>query len=374
MGIKKKSRKVLLIGMGSVGKIIAEELAQEPSISRVICASRKLPVIKPKSRKIEFCQLNAAHQSQIERAAQGTDLIMNASLPNYNLTIMAAALRVGAHYQDLCSYLRDHKTPEQLQFHHRFQRRGLVGFINTGISPGITNLLVREAADLLQEVHSIKIRVLEEEHLKKKMFAWSPEVTVLQLTVKPLVYQQGKYHFVPPFASAEQFDSPFIGSRKVYTIYGDEVATLPQYIKTKNIDYKCGGTAIEEMRALLKRYTVPELLTHVSNPDAESIIASVKEGMNAICAMAIMVEGKIGNRKKNIRFDVLFPDLQQVNRIYLGASYISYPTAIAATSFAKNIPFLPAGVYPPEALEKDIRQRIITQLKQKGIKIVRHIY
>lgn len=372
MSAHQKTRKVLLIGWGSVGKIIAQELTHDNSISKIVCASLKLPLLKPKSNKIKFCQLNAEHQDQIERAAQGMDVIINASLPNYNLTIMAAALRVGVHYVDLCSYLHDHKTPEQLTLHHQFQRRGLVAFINTGISPGITNLLAREAADQLQEVHSIKIRVLEEQNLQKKMFAWSPEVTVLELTVNPLVYRQGKNKFVRPFANKEQFNFPSIGSRKVYTIYGDEVATLPKYITTKNIDYKCGGTAIEEMRPLLQRYSAAELLTRVSGPDEKSIIASVQQGMNAVCAMAVLVEGKSGNKKKNIRFDVLFPDLQHINSIFPGTGYISYPTAIAATIFAKNIWSLPAGVYPPEALEKGTRQKIITQLQKKGIQIVRH--
>lgn len=366
--------KVLLIGFGSVGRIIAEELAAEKGISKIICASRKRPTIKLKSKKIKFWELNAEDQDQIEQAAQGTDLIINASLPNYNLKIMAAALRAGAHYQDLCSYLRDHKTPEQLQFDLKFQRRGLVGFINTGISPGITNLLAREAADQLQEVNSIKIRVLQEEHLKKKMFAWSPEVAVLELTVNPLVYRQGKNKFVRPFANEERFHFPALGNKKMYAIYGDEVATLPRYIKTESLDYKCGGTALEEIRPLLQRYGAAEILTRVSGPDKKSILASVQEGLNAVCAMAVLVEGKSGNKKKKVRFDVLFPDLQHIDSLFPGAGYISYPTAIAATVFARNILSLPAGVYPPEALERDIREKIMVQLKNKGIKIVRHIY
>ena len=375
MSVTKRKMKVLIIGWGSVGKIIAEELAKENLISMIVCASRKIPLRKPRSKKIKFRQLDAEHQDQIELAARGMDLVINASLPQYNISIMKAALKAGAHYQDLCSYLCDHKTPEQLQLHRQFQGQGLVGLINTGISPGITNLLIREAADQLQEVNSIKIRVLQEENLKKKMFAWSPEVTVLELTVNPLVYQQRKNKFVRPFANEEQFNFPSIGSRKMYAIYGDEVATLPRYIATKNIDYKCGGTAIEEMRPLLKRYSAAEILTRVSGPDEKSIIASVQEGMNAVCAMAVVVEGKSGNRKKkNIRFDVLFPDLQHINLLFPGAGYISYPTAIAATVFARNILSLPVGVYPPEALEKDIREKIMMQLKSKGIKIVRHIY
>ncbi|MDO8655991.1 MAG: saccharopine dehydrogenase NADP-binding domain-containing protein [Nanoarchaeota archaeon] len=374
MSATKRKMNVLLIGWGSVGKIIAQELAKENLISTIVCASRKIPLRKPKSQKIKFRQLDAQHQDQIELAARGMNLVINASLPQYNISIMKAALKAGAHYQDLCSYLRDHKTPEQLQLHRQFQGQGLVGLINTGISPGITNLLIREAADQLQKVNSIKIRVLQEENLKKKMFAWSPEVTVLELTVNPLVYRQGKNKFVRPFANEEQFHFPSIGNRKMYAIYGDEVATLPRYITTKNIDYKCGGTAIEEMRPLLKKYSAAEILTRVSGPDEKSIITSVQEGMNAVCAMAVVVEGKSGYKKKNVRFDVFFPDLQQVNKIFPGAGYISYPTAIAAAVFARNILSLPAGVYPPEALEKDIREKIMMQLKSKGIKIVRHIY
>src|SRR3989338_6029756 len=157
---------ILLIGAGAVASVLTKYLVKDRCVSKIVCASKDIKRARQfinKERKIKLISLDAARTGKIVKAAKGADLIINASLPDFNENIMRAALRVGANYQDLASRLADLKTVEQLKFHSRFRKAKLVGLINAGVAPGITNLLARLAADKLDEVRSIRFRLLEEQ-------------------------------------------------------------------------------------------------------------------------------------------------------------------------------------------------------------------
>src|SRR5207245_5684443 len=48
-------------------------------------------------------QLNVENHAALERAIKGADIVVNTTLPRYNLRIMEAALVAGAHYLDIAS-------------------------------------------------------------------------------------------------------------------------------------------------------------------------------------------------------------------------------------------------------------------------------
>jgi saccharopine dehydrogenase-like NADP-dependent oxidoreductase len=67
---------------------------------------------------------------------------------------------------------------------------------------------------------------------------------------------------------------------------------------------------------------------------------------------------------------VVYPDLKEIAKKMPGATYISYPTAVAVASFAKIMPQIKMrGVFPPEALNSKIRRDILIELEGYGIKV-----
>jgi saccharopine dehydrogenase (NAD+, L-lysine-forming) len=384
---------ILIIGAGAVASVMTRYLIKDRGIAKVICASKDIKrakqFINHKERKIKLIFLDASRIGEIIKAAKGADLIINASLPAFNENIMMAALKVGANYQDLASRLLDLKTVEQLKFHSRFKKAKLVGFINTGVAPGITNLLARQAADKLDEVRAIRFRLLEEQKASELIFAWSAETILDELTAPPLVYENGKFIFTKPFGGQEeyQFPSPF-GKRQMFSIYGDEVATIPHYIKVRRVDFKSSGTDIEFAKALYRlglfnkksisfdgRQIIPvkffsKLAPRVPSP--EEMRGMIKRGVieNAIFAAVVEVEGKQAERKITIKASAIFPDLKEISKKFFGATYISYPTGTAAYAFAKVIPKIKTyGVFPAEALRADLRKEVLLELESRGIVI-----
>src|SRR5208337_1473776 len=101
---------------------------------------------------------NARNLRGIVRAAKGCQLIVNASASVFNERVLRAALWLRAHYLDLSSHLtRNPFRSEQLRYEVRFIDKNRAALINTGAAPGLTNLLVKRAADRLDEVHSVRI-------------------------------------------------------------------------------------------------------------------------------------------------------------------------------------------------------------------------
>lgn len=384
--------KVLLIGSGAVASVISKLLISDETITQITCGTNDLESAKefiPTSDKLRLTEINASKKEDIEKIGEGVDIVINASLPDFNEVIMEAALSVGINYLDLCSHLKDGKTAEQLKFQKRFEDKKLRAIINAGISPGVTNLLVAEAADKLDEVEEVKIRTIEEQKASELIFSWSPKVLLDELTANPLVYRDGKFDFLKPFAETDEYEFPEpFSNRKVVTIYGDEVATIPFFIKLKNIDYKATGTDVDFGKALSRLGLFSNEPINIdgvkviplqffqkiapSVPTPKEMIRLLAEGVieEAYFAALTDIVGLEDGKRVRIRNLAIFPEIKKVQEIFPGATYISYPTGLAAYAFLKSFDLIKDyGVFPPEALERHIRKKVLLELENQGIVI-----
>ena len=383
--------KLLIIGAGAVGSVVAKKLAEFKDISKIIVGTNDIDrgkeFLGKKSSKIILVKLDASNTENIILNAKGVNLIINLSLPDFNIPIMKAALKVGANYQDTCSRLKNYKVAEQLKLHEQFKKAGLVALINTGVAPGITNLLARDAADKMDSVESIKFRLLEDMDSDKLLFSWSPIVALDELTSPTLQYKNGKFIFVKSFSGIEEYNfRRNMGIKKVMNVYGDEVSTIPLYIKTKNVEFKCGGKEIDIFKFLfelgiMNKHKVSvnsikisplalflSLCTDVPTPKEMNTL--YKEGFikNAVFASSIEVIGYQRDAKILIKKTAIYPDLKTIFKKMKGSSYIAYPTGIAVASFARIIPQLTKkGVYPPEVLDSSMRKHILIELNKEGV-------
>ncbi|MEM0275377.1 MAG: saccharopine dehydrogenase NADP-binding domain-containing protein, partial [Nitrososphaerota archaeon] len=113
-------------------------------------------------RKLIPRRVNAANIQQVANLAKNVDVLINATLPRFNIQLMKACLEVGVHYIDLAS-----DDPDlQLKFHEKFKDEGLTGIICLGEDPGLSNIFARYASDQLTKVESIKIRDCESSIVK----------------------------------------------------------------------------------------------------------------------------------------------------------------------------------------------------------------
>jgi len=382
--------KILILGYGAVGSVLCKLLSKERSIKSIVCGDIK-KIKKVRNKKIQFKKIDVSNKNQLLNFFKNTnpDLVINSSLPNFNVNILECCLQEKINYIDLASYWDFDSNPrarspykvEQLCYNDKFKQNDLIGLINAGVSPGLTNLLARECADFLDAIDYIKIRLIEDTKSNELVFVWSKEWSLDEINWKPLVYQNGKFKIKENFSEEEEFNYPHpFGKRKVYLISQEEVGTIPLFVKTKNLDIKSYDNHIETARFLVNlgltserkimigksKISPVEFLSKVlpSNPNIH------KELKDAVFGLVVEATGKKNNKAKTVHHSVIFPIQREINKLKLVANFISYPAALMAKLFILSIPKIKnRGVFPPECLDKKIRQSILKQLKRNHITI-----
>ncbi len=379
--------RIFILGAGATGSLLAQLLERQGH--DVWCGDRN-PIRARRflgiKSTIAIAAVNARNLRAIVRAAKGCDLIINASASVFNERVLRAALRLRARYLDLSSHLtRQPFKAEQLRYEKRFRDKNRAALINTGAAPGLTNLLVKRAAEMFDEVHSVQIRLYESSKSADTISQWSPEVSYDEAVSHPRIYRNRKFKFAKRFSELEKFRFPDpIGNSRVVLAAQDEVATIPYFIPMRDLDVKIGGNEFDRLRRWHKagklsrsrgmsRRSFPE----TSTPRA--IARLIRRGIlqNARFAATVLVQGVKRTPKEDqtllIRSDAVFPTLYQIRRQGLFTTPVAYATAHVAAQFVKNFPYQLEGVYPPEALPRETRRAILSGVRKNSIKITHRV-
>jgi hypothetical protein len=377
--------RIFVLGAGATGSLLAQLLERQGHT--VWCGDRdpeRGRRFLGKRSTVAVTEVNARNLHGIVRAARGCNLIVNASASVFNQIVMRAALRLRAHYVDLSSHLtRNPFKAEQFAFTKQFEDKNRAALINAGAAPGLTNLLVQRAAEMLDEVELVQIRLYESTESDDPISQWSPEVTFDEAISNPRVYRNGRFRMEKRFAELEKFRFPDpIGNANVVLAAQDEVATIPYIIPLRNMDVKIGGNEFDRLRRWYKqgklsksRGIVRHRFPQTSSP--RMIAKLIRQGVlqNARFAAAVLVRGvNRGKGKKEdqnvlIRTDCTFPTLYQIRQQGLFTTPVAYATAHVAALFVKFLPRDLAGVFAPEALPLETRRAIIAGIRNNKVKI-----
>jgi Saccharopine dehydrogenase NADP binding domain len=375
--------RIFVLGAGATGSLLAQLLERQGHT--VWCGDRdpeRGRRFLGKRSTIAVAEVNARNLHGIVRAARGCNLIVNASASVFNQIVMRAALRLRAHYVDLSSHLtRNPFKAEQFAYAKRFEEKNRTALINAGAAPGLTNLLVKRAAEMLDEVESVQIRLYESSESDDPISQWSPEVTFDEAISNPRVYRDGKFAMEKRFAALEKFRFPDpIGGANVVLAAQDEVATIPYLIPLQNMDVKIGGNEFDRLRRWYKqgklsksRGIVRQRFPQTSSP--RMIAKLIRQGVlqNARFAAAVLVCGRKHGKKDDayllIRTDCNFPTLYQIRQQGLFTTPVAYATSHIAALFIKFFPRDLPGVFAPEALPLETRRAIIEGIRNKKARI-----
>lgn len=370
--------RIFVLGAGAAGAYLAGLLERQGHT--VWCgdrdperARRSLPASIP-------CRgVNARNLWGIVRAARSCHLLVNAAPAAFNHTVLRAALRLRVHYLDLATHLGRYPfKAEQLRFHKRFLAKRRLALINAGAAPGLTNLLVARAADELDRVEQVQIRLFEHTESEDPVSTWSAETAFDEATSRPRLYRQGRFRLARRFSEPEWFHfPPPIGRVRAVLAAQDEAGTLPYFIPMRELDVKIGGNEIDRLR---RWYRQGKLRASPRPPRARfprtltprQVARLIRRGLlsNARFALAVVVRGEKRGELLERRWYATFPTLYQIRLRGLPTTPIAYATAHTAALFIKHFPREHWGVHPPEALPAEVRRAVQRGLKARGISIV----
>ena len=372
--------RIFVLGTGATGSYLAHLLTRQGH--QVTCGDRDLDRARRflgKKSTIPVVQVNARNLWGIVRAAKGSQLIVNASASVFNEIVLRAALRIRAHYVDLSAHLtRNPFKAEQLRFDERFQKKNRVALITAGAAPGLSNLLVARATEMMDSVDRVHIRLYESIESDDPVSQWSAEVSFDEAISLPRIVRNGRFKFGKRFGEHEKFRfPPPIGETTVVLAAQDEVCTIPYFLKLKEMDVKIGGNEIDRLRRWYRQGKLSKSRGLVAarfpkTPSPRQVARLIRQGklQNARFAAAVTVQGLKQDRPMEIRYDVQFPSLYQIRQRGLALSPVSYATAQVASLFIKHFPRDTAGVFPPGAIPLENRQAILRDVKARDIRLM----
>lgn len=371
--------RIFVLGAGASGSLLAQLLERQGH--SVWCGDRdpeRARRFLGKKSPIPIFPVNARNLWRVVQAGRGANLIVNATASVFNEIVLRAALRLRAHYMDLSSHLtRNPFRAEQLRYAERFEGKNRAAVINAGVAPGLTNVLVKRSAEMLDEVESVHIRLYESTESADPISQWSPEVSFDEAVSHPRVYRNGRFVLEKRFSGAEKFRfADPVGAVRVLLAAQDEVGTLPHFIPMRNLDVKIGGNEIDRLRRWHRQGKLSKsrgivALRFPKTPTPRMVAKLIRRGvlLNARLALAVLVSGVKKEQPLRIRWDCAFPTLYQIRQRGYFTSPVAFATAHIATLFIKHFPRDLAGVYPPEALPGETRRAILAEVRSKDFRI-----
>lgn len=232
--------RILIIGAGGVGTVVAKKVAQNHDVfTNIMLASRtKSKCDKTASEikevKIETAQVDADNVSELVAlfTQWKPDLVINVALPYQDLTIMEACLEAKCNYLDTANYEpRDEAKYQyswQWAYHDRFKEAGLMAILGCGFDPGVTSVFTAYAAKHhFDEMHYLDIVDCNGgDHHKAFATNFNPEINIREITQKGKYYQDGEWHETEPQEIHKTLHYPGVGPRESYLLYHEELESL----------------------------------------------------------------------------------------------------------------------------------------------------
>ena len=237
--------KVLIVGAGGVGQVVAHKCAQVPEVFSEIClASRTIEkcnkIAAQIPRKIETAQVDADNVPQMVTLIKRLkpELVINVALPYQDLPIMDACLETGVNYLDTANYEpRDEAKfcyKWQWDYQERFKKAGIMALLGSGFDPGVTNVYTAYAAKHhFDEIHELDIIDANAgNHGQPFATNFNPEINIREVTARGRFFVGGDWKETDPLSVSKMFEFPEIGAMKIYLLYHEELESLVKHYPT----------------------------------------------------------------------------------------------------------------------------------------------
>lgn len=238
--------KVMIIGAGGVGGVVAHKCAQLPAVfSEIILASRteaKCKAIAAQiTRPIRTMQVDADNVPALAAILKKEKpaLVINVALPYQDLHIMDACLEAGVNYLDTANYepldTAKFEYKWQWAYQERFQKAGLTALLGSGFDPGATNVftayLLKHYFDEIHELDIIDVN--GGNHGYPFATNFNPEINIREVTADCRHWENGQFVTTPAMSKKASFTCPEgVGTYNIYRLYHEELESIAKHFPT----------------------------------------------------------------------------------------------------------------------------------------------
>ena len=239
--------KVLIIGAGGVGNVVAHKCAELSSVfNKISFASRTVSKCEAIAKNVKAkynvdidCHpVDADNVPELVKLLNKLqpNLVINVALPYQDLTIMDACLECNVHYLDTANYepIDEAKFEYKWQwaYQEKFKDKGLMALLGCGFDPGVTNIYTAYAQKHhFDEMHYIDIVDCNGgDHGKAFATNFNPEINIREITQNGKYWKEGSWVETEPMEIHQEIDYPNIGERESYLMYHEEMESIVKNI------------------------------------------------------------------------------------------------------------------------------------------------
>jgi saccharopine dehydrogenase-like NADP-dependent oxidoreductase len=373
--------KVIALGCGHIGSVLAKDFAESVEDAEIICADRNRRMAKATASMIDgasWITLDVEDFQNLVDTLKRFDLVLGALPGDYGFNALKAAVEAEVDAVDVSF------TPENPLELNRFAKDSGVTIIpDCGVAPGLSNMLVGYAASKLNLISEVQILVggIPETLVPPLDYTltWSAEDLIDEYVRDVHIFKDGSLIQVPALSGLEEVDFPGIG--KLEAFYTDGLRTLISFIPgvenmwEKTLRYpghvekvkllKTLGFFDDEAVVVKGSRISPRLVT------ARLFERSLKKAeVRDVLAMNVEVKGVSLGEEKGYRYRLL-ERFDRKRAVSAMARATAYTASIVAGIMVKG-GVTEKGVIPPERLgeDKKIVELILSELKTRNVKVV----
>jgi saccharopine dehydrogenase-like NADP-dependent oxidoreductase len=372
-----EKKKVIVLGAGRVGRVIARDLNDDPEID-VTVADRRADMLASVASKIGCATIsdNLADSEAVSRVVEGFDLAIGALPGALGLSTLRGVVAAGKDCVDISFMPEDPRTIDD-----EAKRTGAKVLYDFGVAPGMSNLLSAASAATVAPVRQIRILVGGLPLVRRQPWEYAAPfspVDVIEEYIRPARIKVGGVESErAALSGVESIEFPEIGTLEAF--YTDGLRSLLSTVscpamEEKTLRYPGYAKRISLLRDTGFFSSVPIDVNGVKISPRDVTLKLLEpawyldELMDEFTVMRIQVTGGDEAPHKRVVWELLDRTDRYRNETSM-ARTTGFPVAIAARAMLRGTIVLEPGVHPPESLALDgaFIENMLAELKTRGV-------
>ena len=314
----------VVLGAGLQGSACALDLLRADKVDRVVLADLE-PEIPPflesyrDDPRLEMVRLDAGDENAVREVLNGADACLNALPYYFNFDMARLAVEAGAHYADLGG--NTEIVQRQLTLNEKATAQGVSVIPDTGLAPGMVNILAAAGIAEMDRVESVRIWVggLPQEPTGplKYQIVYSLEGVLDYYTTRSWVLRDGRPTEVEALSEVEPVEFPEpVGTLEAFhtagglsTMAWDYEGEIPT-MEYKTLRYPGHAQIMRTIRELGLLDLDPVSVGDVQVSPRDVFIASVDPKLRRpdspdLVALRVEVSGDSEGESRTVRYDLL---------------------------------------------------------------------
>jgi saccharopine dehydrogenase-like NADP-dependent oxidoreductase len=368
--------KLLSIGCGYIGSVLAEELVNSLNFENlVICDSTSEKIeetAKKLGERVFPLQLDISNYSDLLKIIDDADLVIGLSPGRLGFNVMKACVEKKKDLVDLSFMAEDPFFFQESAFN-----AGVSIIPDCGIAPGLSNMLIGKSSSELDTVEDAIIYVggLPQNPIPPLNYkvTWCVEDLFEEYTRKAKIIRNGKTVEVDALEGLEEIE--FEGLAKLEGFFTDSVRTLHHTIKANNMWEKTLRYPghVEKIKLIRKLGLLnKEPMKSINMSPWDFMCKFWEENLSFfedkdLVLMRILVIGRKDLRKLLFTHEIVdyFDEMRNITAMGRSTAY----TAFAVIKLLIENKIRRKGIIPPEILgmDRNLFDEIQNILKEKGL-------